>query len=85
MQSKEAIILAITQLEAITRLTTALQPGNKLPLGQASNHAPRVQIDVPPRVQNDLPPRVRIDTPPRVRLTLKQIKSANSMSIQPLN
>jgi hypothetical protein len=51
-----------TKLEASTQLTTALQPGNKLPLGQASNHAPRVQIDVPPRVQIDTPPRVLFNT-----------------------
>jgi hypothetical protein len=37
-----------TQIEAITRLTNALRPGNKLPLHA---HSSRVLIDAPPRVQ----------------------------------
>jgi hypothetical protein len=37
-----------TQIEAITRLTNVLRPGNKLPLHA---HSPRVQFDAPPRVQ----------------------------------
>jgi hypothetical protein len=51
-----------TQFEAITRLTTALQPRNKLPLGQTSNHAPpREKINAPPRVQIVAPPKVHFD------------------------
>ena len=53
-----------TQIEAITRLTNALRPGNELPLHDRS---PRVQIDTPPRVQFDAPPRVQIDAPPMVQ------------------
>ena len=50
-----------TQIEAITRLTNALRPGNELPLQERS---PRVQVDAPPRVQVDAPPRVQFDLPP---------------------
>jgi len=66
MPSKEARISRTTTLkiEAITRLTNALQPGNKLPLQELS---PRVQFDAPRRVQVDAPPRVQFDlSPPRL-------------------
>ena len=56
-----------TQIEAITRLTNALRPGNELPLQERS---PRVQVDAPPRVQVDAPPRVQVDAPPRVQFDL---------------
>jgi hypothetical protein len=53
-----------TQIEAITRLTNALRPGNELPLQERS---PRVQVDAPPRVQIDAPPRLQFDLlPPRL-------------------
>ena len=56
-----------TQIEAITRLTNALRPGNELPLQECS---PRVQVDAHPRVQVDAPPRVQVDAPPRVQFDL---------------
>jgi len=51
-----------TQIESIKQLTTALQPRNQLPLGQAGNNAfPRVQTNTSPRVQIVAPPRVQFN------------------------
>ena len=56
-----------TQIDAIKKLTDALQPGNRLPL---QPHSPRMNVEAPPRVQFDTPPRVQVDAPPRVQFNI---------------
>ena len=74
------------QIEAITQLTTALQPRNQLPLGQKCNNTfPRVQTDASPRVQTDASPRVQIVAPPRVHFNIEANKEIQIMPMQHLS